>query len=175
MLVALEGTVRRVLKTQEEQQARLEKITEHMAQSMDLQQRSIGVLARLGRKVTQLLPISASKEKEGALQELVASESVTPIDVALSRLTPTELKVLQLLVMEGPLPSPSIRMTIGKSREHTARLMKRLYEQGYVDRETSRIPYRYKVNDKIHGVLEKREKEHIKQKVERQAQEKGAA
>lgn len=175
MLGALEGTVRRVLKTQEEQQARLEKITEHMVQSMDLQRRSIGILARLGRKVNQLLPTSASKEKEGAPQELVASEHVAPIDVALSRLTPTELKALQLLVMEGPLPSPNIGRTVGKSREHTARLMKRLYEQGYVDRETSRIPYRYKLNEKIRGVLEKREKEQIKQNVERQVQEKEAA
>jgi len=175
MLGALEGTVRRVLKTQEEQQARLERIIEHMTQSMDLQRRSIGVLARLGRKVNQLLPSSASKEKAGIPQELAANEYVTPMDVALSRLTPTELKVLQLLVAEGPLSSPNIGRTVGKSREHTARLMKRLYEQGYVDRETSRIPYRYKVNEKIRGVLEKREKEQIKQKVERQAQGKEAA
>jgi len=91
---------------------------------------------------------------------------------ALSRLTPTELKVLELLVAEGPLPSPSIGRAVGKSREHTARLMKRLYEQGYVDRETSRIPYRYRINEKVHGVLEK---DKTKQKVEQKAQEKQPA
>lgn len=175
LLGALGDTVRHVLKTQEEQQARVDRITEHVAHSMDLERRLIGVLARLGEKVNQVLLGSAVREKAAPLGGLTMDAGVAPIETALSKLTPTELKALQLLAVEGPLPSPNIRRIIGKSREHTARLMKRLYEQGYVDRETSRIPYRYRVNEKVRGVLEKKEKDRAKQSIEQRAQEKGVA
>jgi DNA-binding MarR family transcriptional regulator len=174
-LDALKETVHRVLKTQEEQQARLERMTEHMTQSMDLERRLIGALGRLAGKVNKLISGSAIKEKAEPLERLTAEGYLASIKPALSKLTPTELRVLQLLSVEGPLPSPNIGRTVGKSREHTARLMKRLYEQGYVDRETSKIPYRYKLNEKVRGALEKRKEDKAKQKVEEQAQEKRIA
>jgi hypothetical protein len=36
-----------------------------------------------------------------------------------------------------------------KSREHMARLMKKLYMDGYVDRESNHAPFRYKINEKV--------------------------
>jgi len=174
-LDALKETMHRVLKTQEEQQARLERTTEHMTQSMDLERRLIGALGRLAGKVNKLMSGPAVKEKAELLERLPAEGYLASIEIALSKLTPTELKVLQLLAVEGPLPSPNIGRTVGKSREHTARLMKRLYEQGYVDRETSKIPYRYKLNEKVRGTLEKKKEDKAKQKVQEQAQEKRIA
>jgi len=174
-LDALKETMHRVLKTQEEQQARLERTIEHMTQSMDLERRLIGALGRLAGKVNKLMSGPAVKEKAEPLERLPAKGYLASIEIALSKLTPTELKVLQLLAVEGPLPSPNIGRTVGKSREHTARLMKRLYEQGYVDRETSKIPYRYKLNQKVRGTLEKKKEDKAKQKVEEQAQEKRIA
>jgi len=174
-LDALKETMHRVLKTQEEQQARLERTIEHMTQSMDLERRLIGALGRLAGKVNKLMSGPAVKEKVEPLERLPAEGYLASIEIALSKLTPTELKVLQLLAVEGPLPSPNIGRTVGKSREHTARLMKRLYEQGYVDRETSKIPYRYKLNEKVRGTLEKKKEDKAKQKVEEQAQEKRVA
>jgi len=174
-LDALKEMVHRVLKTQEEQQARLERMTEHMTQSMDLERRLIGALGRVAGKVNQLISGPAVKEKAEPLERLAVDGYLAPIEIAVSKLTLTELKVLQLLAAEGPLPSPSIGRTVGKSREHAARLMKRLYEQGYVDRETSKIPYRYKLNEKVRGALEKRKEDKVKQKVEEQAQEKRIA
>jgi len=174
-LDALKETMHRVLKTQEEQQARLERTTEHMTESMDLERRLMGALGRLAGKVNQLMSGSAVKEKVEPLERFPADGYLASIEPALSKLTPTELKVLQLLAVEGPLPSPNIGRTVGKSREHTARLMKRLYEQGYIDRETARIPYRYKLNEKVRSALEKRKEDKAKQKVEEQAQEKQVA
>jgi len=174
-LDAIKETMHHVLKTQEEQQARLERITEHTTQSMDLERRLIGTLGKLAGKVNQLMSGSAIKEKAEPLERLPVEGYLTSIEPALSTLTPTELKVLQLLLAEGPLPSPNIGRTVGKSREHTARLMKRLYEEGYVDRETSKIPYRYKLNEKVRGTLEKKKEDKAKQKVEEQAQEKQVA
>jgi len=48
-----------------------------------------------------------------------------------------------MLSEKGALAAPEIGRLVGRSREHTARLMKRLYEEGYVRRDQNRIPFRY--------------------------------
>ncbi len=52
--------------------------------------------------------------------------------------------VLKLL-MEGPKTSRQIEGLIGRSREHTARLMKKLFEMGYVTRDMTSKPYTYAI------------------------------
>lgn len=70
----------------------------------------------------------------------------------LGRLSPTERGVLEVLV-NGPKAAPEIGRLMTKSREHTARLMKSLFEQGFVERETQRQPYQYRLNDKVRDAL----------------------
>jgi len=69
-----------------------------------------------------------------------------------TKLTPTERRVLELLA-DGGKAAPEIRRLLAKSREHTARLMKSLFEQGFVEREANRQPYEYRLNDKVREVL----------------------
>lgn len=78
-----------------------------------------------------------------------------------ARLTPTELEVLHLLERDGGLPAPEIGRRIGKSREHTARLMKALFEQGYVERESGRIPFRYRLTEKVRNALRSSKQEGV--------------
>ena len=73
-------------------------------------------------------------------------------DPILDRLTATERETLQIL-RDGPLPAPELGRRVNKSREHMARLMKRMYLEGYVDREADRPPFRYKLNDKLRSSL----------------------
>jgi len=54
--------------------------------------------------------------------------------------------VLKML-MEGPKTSRQIEGLIGRSREHTARLMKKLFEMGYVTRDMTNKPYTYTITD----------------------------
>jgi DNA-binding MarR family transcriptional regulator len=70
----------------------------------------------------------------------------------LARLTPTEKAVLELLA-RGPRAAPEIGRFVAKSREHTGRLMKSLFDEGFVERETHRQPYVYRLSDKVRGVL----------------------
>ncbi len=63
--------------------------------------------------------------------------------------TPTELQVLALLSEQGPKSAPEIGHDVGRSREHSARLMKKLFEEGYVKRDQSRIPFRYSLVDRV--------------------------
>ena len=55
--------------------------------------------------------------------------------------------VLQLIT-KGPMTSRDIEVTFGKSREHVSRLMKKLFEDGFVGRDTAARPYRYTITDK---------------------------
>ena len=63
--------------------------------------------------------------------------------------TPTELQVLTLIADEGPKSAPEIGRFVGRSREHTARLMKKLFDEGYVRRDQTRIPFRYSTVERV--------------------------
>ena len=52
------------------------------------------------------------------------------------------------LITKGPKTSRDIEVTFGKSREHVSRLMKKLFEGGFVSRDKSARPYRYAITDK---------------------------
>jgi len=79
--------------------------------------------------------------------------SVTERDV-LAAVTPTEREVLEILRIEGPKAAPELGKRLNKSREHASRLMKKLYMEGYVDREANHAPFRYKLNESLRSSLE---------------------
>ena len=60
--------------------------------------------------------------------------------------TDTDAKVLRLL-SAGPKSSAQIKDEIGRSREHTARLMKGLFDRGFVVRNDRHKPYVYEITD----------------------------
>jgi len=67
----------------------------------------------------------------------------------LDQLTPTELNVLSLIDEMGEGSVPEIREKIQKTREHTARLLKKLFDKGFIDRNTSSMPYRYLLRKEV--------------------------
>ena len=52
------------------------------------------------------------------------------------------------LITNKPMTSRDIQMTLGRSREHTSRLMNRLYKEGLVDRNTNSKPFSYIITEK---------------------------
>jgi DNA-binding MarR family transcriptional regulator len=74
-------------------------------------------------------------------------------DNILQQITGTELDVLKMIVDLGEGTVPEIKDVIGKTREHTARLLKKLYEKGYIDRNTSSMPYRYSIRKEIRELI----------------------
>lgn len=101
--------------------------------------------------------IEKLEEKMKSLTELpeIIRESVIPIrrEKALGAITDTEIKVLEVLSLEGGKTAPEMKNKINLSREHTARLMKKLYEKGYLERETGKIPFRYSVKKEMEKFL----------------------
>jgi len=67
----------------------------------------------------------------------------------LDQLTPTEFNVLTLIDELGEVSVPEIREKIEKTREHTARLLKKLFDKGFIDRNTNSMPYRYHLRKEI--------------------------
>jgi predicted transcriptional regulator len=52
------------------------------------------------------------------------------------------------LITNKPMTSRDIQITLGRSREHTSRLMKKLFEEGYVIRNSDSKPYTYSITEK---------------------------
>lgn len=86
-------------------------------------------------------------------------EAAIPIkkEKALAPLTETELAVLEIHAKEGRKTAPEIRERIRLTREHTSRLMKKLYEDGYLERDTRKMPYTYRLKEEMLKILKKKE------------------
>ena len=112
----------------------------------------------LKKKVEELEELSYRVTiEEGA--EIAENVPAIPIpirkDKVLASLTSTELAVLEILASEGAKTAPQIRDRIKLTREHTARLMKKLYEKGFLERDTSKIPYSYRIKEEMLRLLKK--------------------
>ena len=91
--------------------------------------------------------IEVVKEPEKVVENQISTpnvpniEPVSPIDY-----------VLQLITNKA-MTSRDIQITTKRSREHTSRLMKKLFESGLVQRNTETKPYSYSITEKGKGKI----------------------
>jgi len=113
------------------------------------------VKARLG----DLKKAQDTVEKHFAETPEARIETVIPIkrERALEPLTGTELRVLEFIAEAGEKTAPEIRDLTKLTREHSARLVKKLYEDGYLERDVTKAPYKYRVKDEMLKILRKSE------------------
>ena len=149
-LKALEGKTAELLEDKEKLLTKLNGIEK---QTQGITETHKEVLAKLSS--------IEEKAQRGAIFPESGVEAVIPIkrEKALAQLTETELAVLEMLAAEGPKTAPEIKERIRLSREHTARLMKKLYEEGYLERDSSKIPFKYSVKKEMERFLRKSEPE----------------
>jgi len=112
-------------------------------------------IAGLEEQVQKIVTATAEAKPEVAFSTV----PVLPIrrDKAMAALTDTEVAALEYLAAEGPKTAPEIKERVQLSREHTARLMKRLYEEGYLERETAKLPFKYSVKEEMKKLLKKQD------------------
>ena len=88
-------------------------------------------------------------------------EAAIPLrrEQALAPLTETELRVLEFIATSpsGERTAPEVKEMIKLTREHTARLMKKLYEGGYLERRSEKTPFAYRVKEEMLRILKKSE------------------
>lgn len=109
----------------------------------------------IGVKESAAGPVRTDAEEEALSRRVL--NPVRELGTLPSITTPTELQVLTLLANEGPKSAPEIGQVVGRSREHTARLMKKLYQEGYIRRDQSRIPFRYSLVERVKQTFKKQE------------------
>lgn len=128
----------------------LEQLNEMRSEVVDIKEAHDRVIKKL---------IEIEKIKKEAYVPEVQIEAAIPIkrERALEPLTETELIVLEKIGKEGEKTAPEIRENIGLTREHTARLMKKLYKDGYLERDTHKMPYVYRLKEEMKKILKKRE------------------
>jgi len=103
--------------------------------------------------------IELEKGKLSLRESETRVESAIPIrrEKALAQLTETELLVLEFLAAEGKKTAPETKDKVKLSREHTARLMKKLYEKGYLERSSNKIPFTYRLKEEMQRFLKRPE------------------
>lgn len=104
----------------------------------------------LGNAATETLgPIDSNAQSQTIVSSGTILTPIGDLGTLPSITTPTELEVLTLLANEGPMSAPGIGRVVRRSREHTARLMKKLFDEGYILRDQSRVPFRYSLVEKV--------------------------
>jgi DNA-binding MarR family transcriptional regulator len=152
----------------EEYEGRLSEITKAVGDVPLIEERVSGQLRAMRNEVEgikeaqnkvmqKLVEIEKIKQEEYVPE--VKIEAAIPIkrEKALEPLTETELMVLETIGKEGEKTAPEIREMIGLTREHTARLMKKLYKDGYLERDTHKMPYMYRLKEEMKKILKRRE------------------
>ena len=79
------------------------------------------------------------------------SQTETPNDDRQNSTIEYILKKLE----SNSLTTREIQQYIGRTREHTSRLMKKLYDDKFVDRDTSSRPFKYTITSEGHRLLTK--------------------
>jgi len=112
---------------------------------------------RISEIKTSIDELSKMSQSVADRNKLSPMETIFPLKKeTIFSLTPTELKILEILATEGDKTVREIRNRIGLTREHTGRLMKNLYDKGYIERRTNRIPYVYRIKKEMKEFLAKK-------------------
>ena len=98
----------------------------------------------------KLLENNEESKKEGVVikePEVVVEKPVSVTNIpSIEHVSPTDY-VLHLITNKA-MTSRDIQITTKRSREHTSRLMKKLFESGLVQRNTETKPYTYSITEK---------------------------
>jgi len=116
-------------------------------------------LENLRKQVEDLVKVQEESKQRAVAVSDSQIETAIPIkkERALAPLTETELRVLEFIAVAGEKTAPELKDMIKLTREHTARLMKKLYEEGYLERRPEKIPYAYRVKEEMLKILKKSE------------------
>lgn len=123
--------------------------TEITIDSLKKEMQKLSIVSKSRINIPQQIPVAIPVQQENIIDKL----------------TDTEISILQKIADLNEGTVPEIKEHLGLTREHTARMLKKLFETGYVDRSTNAMPYRYSVRKEIRDlILERRDKPKILEK-----------
>jgi len=119
-------------------------------------------------ELKQFLEKLAKNEVKERPTEVVSKAEIVPEKVtsmpSIPNVMPTNpIDYVLHLITSKDMTSRDIQITLKKSREHTSRLMKKMFEDGYVQRNTKSKPYTYSITEKGMAKIEQVEVDPIVQ------------
>ena len=99
-------------------------------------------LEKLAKNKVQERPIEVVTKAE------VIAEKIDSTPIIQNIIPSNPINYVLHLITSKAMTSRDIQITLKKSREHTSRLMKKLFEEGYVQRNTESKPYTYSITEK---------------------------
>ncbi len=103
-------------------------------------------------ELKQFLEKLAKNEVKDKPNELVVQGEVVPDEPKTARVPNLDhnnaIEHVLHLITNKAMTSRDIQITLKRSREHTSRLMKKLFEDGFVKRNTDSKPYSYSISEK---------------------------
>ena len=102
--------------------------------------------ASFEQKIHESVPMTAAREPKS--MPMSTQPRRTP-NMSLDN----TVEVVLGLITDRTMTSRDIQITLGKSREHISRTMKKLFEDGYVERNMRTKPYSYSITQKGRGRL----------------------
>jgi len=106
--------------------------------NLDLKQ----FLEKLAKNEVQERPVEVVNKPEIIPEKVISTPSIPSV-------IPTNpVDYVLYLITNKAMTSRDIQITLKKSREHTSRLMKKMFEDGFVQRNTESKPYTYSITEK---------------------------
>jgi predicted transcriptional regulator len=103
-------------------------------------------------ELKQFLEKLAKNEVKDKPNELVVQGEIVPDEPKTTRMPNLDhnnaIEHVLHLITNKAMTSRDIQITLKRSREHTSRLMKKLFEDGFVKRNTDSKPYSYSISEK---------------------------
>ncbi len=136
---------------------RLSDVTSKVDTALAFKEQMLPLIEKLNERVDKVAKAQEDMAQRISEPPEVQIRGVIPIkrEQALAQLTATELRVLEILTDKGERTAPEIKSAIRLTREHTARLMKKLYVKGYVERDEAKTPYAYRIKEEMRKILKK--------------------
>ena len=98
----------------------------------------------MGKMQVEMVKPANRKERRSR----VMVEKHTPVSRIPNMSSEDSVKHVLKLITKKPMTSRDIEVTFGgRSREHVSRLMKKLFDDGLVERNTTNRPYTYSITD----------------------------
>ena len=113
-------------------------------------------------ELKQFLEKLAKNEVKERPIEIVSKAKIVPENVTSMPSIPNVIPANPIdyvlhLITNKDMTSRDIQITLKKSREHTSRLMKKMFEDGFVQRNTESKPYTYSITEKGMAKIEQAE------------------
>lgn len=131
----------------------LKKDIEQTVETQKLIEKKLEVTeVRVRQRIEEIKKASLRQPRTGSKQEILMPISIKK-EKALANLTEYQIKILEVLASEGEMAAPQMKNKIGITREHTARLMRRLADEGYAERDMRKLPYVYRIREEAREII----------------------